>query len=124
MKIATTIARILLGLIFVVFGLNAFFHFIPMPPPKGDLAGDFMKALFLSHYLYAVKFFEITGGLLLLSGRYIPLGLTLLGPVIVNILFFHFFLDPSGLPLGIVIGILALFLLWQYRSAFAGILKS
>ena len=68
MKIATIIARTLLGLIFVVFGLNAFFNFIPLPPPKGELAGEFMKALFVSHYLYAVKCFEISGGLLLLSG--------------------------------------------------------
>ena len=123
MKIATIIARTLLGLIFVVFGLNAFFNFIPMPPPKGELAGDFMKALFVSHYLYAVKCFEISGGLILLSGRFTPLGLTLVGPVIVNILFFHTFLDPSGLPLAFILVVLALFLLWRNRSAFAGLLK-
>jgi uncharacterized membrane protein YphA (DoxX/SURF4 family) len=122
MKIAATIARILLGLIFVVFGLNAFLHFLPMPPMQG-LSAQFMGALFLSHYLYAIKCFEISGGLLLLIGRYIPLGLTLLGPVIVNILFFHIFLDPSGLPLSVVVAVLALFLLWQNRSAFAGLLK-
>ena len=122
MKIATTIARLLLGLIFVVFGLNAFLHFIPMPPMQGQSAA-FMGALFTSHYLYAIKCFEISGGLLLLIGRYIPLGLTLLGPVIVNILFFHIFLDPSGLPLGIVVAVLAHFLLWQNRSAFAGLLR-
>jgi putative oxidoreductase len=121
MKIATIIARTLLGLVFVVFGLNAFLNFIPMPPPKGDLAGDFMKALFASHYLYAVKCFEISGGLILLSGRYTALGLTLVGPVIINILFFHIFLDPSGLPLAIVLAVLALFLLWQKRQAFAGL---
>jgi putative oxidoreductase len=124
MKIATIIARTLLGLIFVVFGLNAFFHFIPMPPPKSELAGDFMKALFLSHYLYAVKGFEIIGGLILLSGRYTALGLTLVGPVVVNILFFHVFLDPSGLPMGIVLSVLSLFLLWRNRSAFSGLVKN
>jgi uncharacterized membrane protein YphA (DoxX/SURF4 family) len=123
MKIAATIARLLLGLIFVVFGVNAFLHFLPMPPMQG-LSAQFMGALFASHYLYAIKCFEISGGLLLLIGRYIPLGLTLLGPVIVNILFFHIFLDPSGLPLGIVVAVLALFLLWQNRSAFAGLLKA
>ena len=123
MKIATIIARTLLGLIFVVFGLNAFFNFIPMPPPKGELAGDFMKALFVSHYLYAVKCFEISGGLILLSGRFTPLGLTLVGPVIVNILFFHTFLDPSGLPIALTLAALALFLLWRNKSAFAGILR-
>jgi putative oxidoreductase len=124
MKTATIIARVLLGLVFVVFGLNAFFNFIPMPPPKGELAGEFMKALFVSHYLYAVKCFEISGGLILLSGRLTALGLTLVGPVIINILFFHAFMDPSGLPLGIVLGVLALFLLWQKRANFAGLLKN
>jgi uncharacterized membrane protein YphA (DoxX/SURF4 family) len=123
MKIATIIARTLLGLIFVVFGLNAFFHFIPMPPPPAGVAGDFMKALFVSHYLYAVKCFEISGGLILLSGRFTALGLTLVGPVIVNILFYHTFLDPSGLPLAFILVVLALFLLWRNRSAFAGLLK-
>ncbi len=83
-----------------------------------------MGTLFTSHYLYAIKFFEIAGGLLLLIGRYVPLGLLLLGPVIVNILFFDIFLDRSGLPLGIVIGVLALFLLWWHRKAFAGLLKA
>lgn len=73
--------------------------------------------------LYATKCFEIGGGLILLSGRFTPLGLTLLGPVIVNILFFDIFLDSTGLPLGIIVAALALFLLWQNRSAFAGILR-
>jgi uncharacterized membrane protein YphA (DoxX/SURF4 family) len=113
----------LLGLIFVVFGLNAFLNFIPLPPPRGELAGEFMKALFASHYLYAVKCFEISGGLLLLSGRFTALGLTLVGPVIVNILFFHIFLDPAGLPLGIVLAVLALFLLARHRHSFAGLLQ-
>jgi uncharacterized membrane protein YphA (DoxX/SURF4 family) len=122
MKIAAIIARTLLGLIFVVFGLNAFFNFIPLPPPKGQLAGEFMKALFVSHYLYAVKCFEISGGLLLMSGRFTALGLTLVGPVIVNILFFDTFLDASGLPLGIVMAMLALFLLARHRHSFAGLL--
>ena len=119
MKTLTTIARSLLGLIFVVFGLNAFLRFIPMPPPEG-LAGDFMKALFVSHYFYVVAVLQIAGGALLLRGRFVPLGLTLLGPVIVNILLFHIFLQPAGLPLAVVVGALALFLLWAYRQAFGG----
>src|SRR5947209_12445553 len=110
MKILTIIARSLLGLIFVVFGLNAFLQFIPMPPPQG-LAGDFMKALFMSHYFYVVALLQIVGGALLLIGRYVPLGLTLLGPVIVNILLFHVFMDPSGLPLALIVAALSLFLL-------------
>ena len=123
MKIATIIARGLLGLIFVVFGLNAFLQFMPMPPPKG-LAGDFVKALFVSHYFYVVAILQILGGAFLLSGRFVPLGLTLLGPVIVNILLFHIFLEPSGLALAIVVSALALFLLWAYRAAFAGLVTS
>jgi putative oxidoreductase len=123
MKIATIIARVLLGLVFFVFGLNAFLNFIPMPPlPKND-AGAFTGALLHSGYLYAIKCFEIGGGLLLLIGRKVPLGLTLLGPVIVNILFYDIFLDHTGLPMGIVLAALSLFLLWVYRSAFAGLLS-
>ncbi len=122
MKIATIIARSLLGLIFVVFGLNAFLHFIPMPPPQG-LAADFMKALFMSHYFYVVAILQIAGGALLLLGRFVPLGLTLLGPVIANILLFHAFLEPAGLPLAIAIAALALFLVWANRQAFAGLVK-
>jgi uncharacterized membrane protein YphA (DoxX/SURF4 family) len=123
MKTLTTIARILLGLVFVVFGLNAFLHLLPMPMPSG-LAGDFMKALFVSHYLYAIKCFEITGGILLLIGRFVPLGITLVGPVAVNILFFHAFLAPAGLPLALVIVALEAFLVVSYRSAFAGIFRA
>jgi len=122
MKILTIIARSLLGLVFVVFGLNAFLQFIPAPPPQG-LAGDFMKALFMSHYFYAVAVLQIAGGALLLLGRFVPLGLTLLGPVIVNILLFHIFLDPAGLAVAVVVGALALFLLWAYRAAFSGLTK-
>jgi uncharacterized membrane protein YphA (DoxX/SURF4 family) len=124
MKIAIIIARTLLGLIFFVFGLNAFLNFIHMPPPPAGLAADFMRALFVSHYLYAVKCFEISGGLILLSGRFIPFGLTLVGPVIVNILFYDIFLDHSGLLLGLVVAVLALFLLWQKRHAFAGLVRT
>ena len=122
MKILTIIARSLLGLIFVVFGLNAFLRFIPMPPPEG-LAGDFMKALFVSHYVYVVAVLQIAGGAILLLGRFVPLGLTLLGPVIVNILLFHIFLQPAGLPLAVVVGAFALFLLWANRQAFSGLFK-
>ena len=108
MKIATIIVRVLLGLVFVVFGSNIFLHFIPMPPPPATLAGDFSKALMQSHYIYVVGLLQVIGGLLLLIGRYVPLGLTLLGPVIANILLFHIFLDRSGLPLAIIVAVLNL----------------
>ena len=123
MKIATIIARSLLGLLFVVMGLNIFLNFIPMPPPPEGPARNFMMALFMSHYFLIVGALEVAGGALLLTGRYLPLGLTLLGPVIVNIICFHAFMEPSGLPLAIVVAALALFLLHRYREHFAGLVK-
>ena len=123
MKVATIIARVLLGLVFVVFGSNIFLHFIPMPPPPPTLAGDFTKALFLSHYLHVVAVFQIVGGLLLVIGRFVPLGLVLLAPVIVNIDLVHILLEPSGLPMAAVISILLVFHIWRYRDAFAGIFR-
>ena len=124
MKIVTIIARILLGLVFVVFGLNIFLHFIPQPPQKPGLAADFATALFVSHYLYVVGALQVVGGALLLIGRYVPLGLTLLGPVVVNILLFHLLLSPEGLPIALVVAVLTLVVLAGYRSAFAGLLKA
>ena len=124
MKVATTISRVLLGLIFVTFGLNMFLNFIPMPPPPEGPAREFMTALFLSHYLYVVGALQVVGGVLLLIGRKVPLGLTLLGPVIVNILCFHILMAPAGLPMAIVVSLLALFLLWRYREHFAGLVKN
>src|SRR6266436_8834087 len=124
MKIATIIACSLLGLVFVVFGSNMFLHFIPMPPPPEGPARDFMTALFLSHYLYVVGAFQVVGGVLLFTGRWTPLGLVLVGPVIVNILCFHVLMAPAGLPMAILVSLLALFLLWRYREHFAGLVKT
>ena len=123
MKIATIIARNLLGVIFVVFGSNMFLHFIPMPPPSEGPARDFMTTLFVSHYLYVVGALQVAGGLLLLTGRWLPLGLTLLGPVIVNILAFHVLMAPAGLGMAILVSTLALFLVWRYRENFAGLVR-
>src|SRR5438034_10070511 len=123
MKIATIIARVLLGLVFVVFGSNIFLHFIPMPTPPQGLLGDFTKALFLSHYLHFVAVFQIVGGLLLLIGRFVPLGLLLLTAVIVIIDLVHILMDPSGLPMATVISILLVFLVWLYCYAFAGVVR-
>jgi len=124
MKTATIISRVLLGLIFVTFGLNMFLNFIPMPPPPEGPAREFMTALFMSHYLYVVGALQVVGGIILISGRWMPLGLTLLGPVIVNILCFHVLMAPAGLPMALVVSILALFLLWRYRGHFAGLVKN
>ena len=124
MKIATIIVRILLGLAFVLTGSNIFFNFLPMPEkPPPPLAVDFIKALMQSHYMYVIGLLQFMGGLLLLIGRYVPLGLTLLGPVIVNILLFHIFLAPADLPMALVVAVLALFLLWRYRASFAGLVR-
>lgn len=123
MRIATIIARVLLGLIFVVFGSNAFFHFLPMPPPPPNLAGNFVKVFVGSGYVYVVGGMQVLGGLLLLIGRFVPLGLTILAAVIFNILVFHALMEPEGLGPGVVVTILELFLLWSYRERFAGILQ-
>jgi putative oxidoreductase len=120
MKIAVLIARILLGLLFLVFGLNGFFHFIPMPPPSG-LAGQYMGALFVSHYLVVVFLLQIVGGALLLANRYVPVGLLLLGPVLVNIVLFHSFMAPEGLPMALFATVLWLIVFAGVRKAFAGV---
>ena len=95
-----------------------------MPSPPPTLVGDFSKALFLSHYLHVVGALQVIGGALLLIGRFVPLGLLLLGPVIVNIDLVHILMDPSGLPMAAFVSILAIFLLWRYRDAFAGLLRA
>jgi hypothetical protein len=123
MKIAGTIARYLLGIIFLVFGANGFLHFIPLPPPPG-LAGQFMGALFASHFLVVVYLLQLIPGILLLAGRYVALALVLLGPVIVNIFLFHAFLAPEGLPLAAVVVVLWLVVFASVRSAFAGIFQA
>src|SRR5260370_30866327 len=99
MKIAVLITRILLGLLFTVFGLNGFLHFIPMQPPPPGLAGQYTAALFQSHYLVVVFLLQLIGGLLLLANRFVPLPLLLLGPVIVHLLLFHLVIAPVRLPM-------------------------
>jgi putative oxidoreductase len=120
MKITTLIARILLGLLFLVFGLNGFLHFIPMPQPTG-LAGQYMGALYVSHYLVFIFLVQVIGGALLLANRFVPLALILLGPVLVNILLFHSFMAPAGLPLALVTTVLWGLVFYAVRRAFAGV---
>lgn len=123
MKYAIVIARILLGLVFVVFGSNAFLHFIPMPQLQGQ-AGAFIGALASSGYMHAIALLQVLGGLCLLIGsRLVAPGLMLLGPVIVNIVLYHIFLDRSGLLMAAIIALLALFLLWVYRFKFPALFK-
>jgi uncharacterized membrane protein YphA (DoxX/SURF4 family) len=120
MKIAVLVARILLGLTFLVFGLNGFLNFLHMPMPPGP-AGQYMGVLFMSHYLHVVFLLEVIGGVLLLSGQFIPLGLVLLGPVLFNILLFHMFLFPAGFPPALFATVLWFIIFFGVRKAFTGI---
>ena len=121
MKIVILIARLLFGLICVVFGLNGFLNFLSMGPMPTGLAGQFISALILSHYFWAVAALQIIGGVLLLVNRFVPLALLLLGPVIVNILLYHVFLNPAGIGLAIVVAILWLIVFYGHRQYFSGI---
>ncbi|MCU1267254.1 MAG: hypothetical protein JWM21_3572 [Acidobacteria bacterium] len=121
MKIVTLIARLLLGLMFVVLGLNGFLNFLNMGPMPSGLAGQFIMALALSHYFWVIAGLQVAGGVLLLVNRFVPLGLVLLGPVIVNILLYHGFLNPSGAALGIVATVLWFIVFYSQRQYFSGI---
>jgi putative oxidoreductase len=123
MKTASTVARYLAGVIFLVFGLNGFLHFIPLPPPSG-VAGQFMGALFVSHYLTLIFALQLIGGVLLLANRYVPLALAILAPVIVNILSFHALMAPSGLPLALFVTVLWALVFVHVRTAFAALFQA
>ena len=121
MKVLTLIARLLLGLLFLVFGLNGFLNFINMGPLPSGLAGQFILALVLSHYFWVVAALQVIAGVLLLVNRYVPLALVLLGPVIVNILLYHIFMLPAGVVLALVATILWFIVFYSYRQYFSGI---
>jgi putative oxidoreductase len=126
MKIVVLIARILLGLIFVVFGANLIHPFIPMPPvPPGPLK-DFDSALFVTHYIVVIGFFQFLGGLLLLINRYVPLGLVILAAEIVNILTTHILvMHGEGLfPVPILVVLLWFLIFWRVRSSFQGLFEA
>lgn len=122
MKTASTIARYLAGLIFFVFGLNGFLHFIPFPPPSG-VAGQFMGALFASHYVTVIFALQILAAVLLLANRFVPLALAILAPVIVNILAFHALMAPAGLPLALFVAILWTLIFVDVRAAFVPLFR-
>jgi putative oxidoreductase len=123
MKLASIIARYLLGLIFLVFGLNGFLNFIHQPPPSNPLAIQFFVAVSASHYMVVVFLAQIIGGILLLTGRFVPLALAILAPVLVNILNYHITMDPGGIGLGLIATILWVIVLLPYRSSFAQIFQ-
>ena len=117
MKILFVICRSLLGLMFFVFGLNGFLHFIPMGSMPTGLAGQFFVVMTQSHYMVPVFALQLIGGILLLINQFVPLALTILAPIIVNILIFHITMQPAGLPPGTVALILWIVVasrLWSY----------
>jgi putative oxidoreductase len=114
---------VLLGLIFLVFGLNGFLHFIPMPPPSG-VAGQFLGSMFVTKYLLFVFAIQLIGGVLLLINRYVPLALTILAPIIVNILLYHVLMNPTGLGLAFFVTVLCGVVFASVRLAFAGIFEA
>jgi putative oxidoreductase len=121
MKIAAIIARYLLALIFIVFGLNGFLHFIPQPPPASALAQQYFTVLFTSNYLVFVFALQLIAGVMFVFRRTVPLALTVSGPVIVNILLFHALMDPAGIVPGLIVTALWFVVYWQFRAAFYGI---
>jgi putative oxidoreductase len=123
MRIASVIARYLAGVIFLVMGLNGFLNFIPLPPP-GGVAGQFMGALYVSHYLWVIFAFQVIAGVLLLINRYVPLAVAILAPVLVNILTFHALMAPSGLPLALFVALLWIVIFIEVRPAFSGLFQS
>ena len=119
MKTTSLVCRLLLGLIFTVFGLNGFLHFIPMGEMPSGNASQFLGVLVASHYWSVVAFFQLVCGVLLLVNRYVPLALAILGPIIVNIILFHSLMAPGGLPLALFTTALWVVVILRVRSAFA-----
>lgn len=120
MKAVVIGARILLGLIFLIFGLNGFLHFIPAPPLTG-LVAEFMDVFAKSHWLLFVAAIQVIAGALLLIDRYVPLAIALLAPVLANILVFHITMQPQGLPPGVLATVLWVIVAWPMRTRFAPI---
>jgi uncharacterized membrane protein YphA (DoxX/SURF4 family) len=123
-RFAPPAARLLLGLVFFVFGLNGFLQFMPNPPmPAG--AGAFMGGLAATGYMFPlIKGIEVIGGALLLSNRFVPLALAFLAPNVVNIVLFHAVLAPGGLPVALFVLALEIFAAWSYRDAYASMLHA
>ncbi len=123
MKIVAIICRILLGLMFVVFGANILHPFLPMEmPPAGSPPALFMGVMGPSGWMHHVGLFQVLGGLLVLIGGTAPLGLLILGPIIINILIFHIALaGGNGIGMGLFAALLEIILIYAYRENFAGI---
>ena len=125
MKFIPTIARYLLGIIFVVFGLNFWLQFLTVPsPPEGSLAAGFIGAIYMSGFLAVVKVFEVIGGILLLAGRYVNLALAVVGPIAVVIVMYHVLILEAGYAMAAVVGILAITALAGRRDFITTLLTS
>ncbi len=124
MKIVSVVARYLLGLLFTIFGLNRFFHFIPLPPPVSPLALQYMTVLATSGYFVLVYLIQFVAGVLLLVNRYVPLALVLLAPVLVNVLLFHSLMDRGGIGVGLFATILWVLIFASVRSSFDGLFQA
>jgi putative oxidoreductase len=114
------VVRILLGLMFFAFGMIGILNLVKAELPPGD-AGVFMGILMNHGYTKFISLLEVIAGLLLLVGRYVPLGLVILGPILVNILLFHLLLYPTGIAIGILATLMEVFLIWAYRLSFRGL---
>ena len=123
MKIATIIARVFLGLAFVLFGVFPFLTFIPQPPPPPGLAGDYVKVFTASHYAQVIGAMQLLSGLMLLSGKFVPLGLLILGGILFNIWAFHLLMAPASILPGAIATLLWAIVFWSYRERFSGILR-
>lgn len=126
MKIAILISRFLLGMGFIIFGFNILHPFLTSPPPpEGSLAAQFVAVMVPSHWITFVGVLQLVGGLLLVIGRTAPLGLVVLGPILVNILAFHIFLQgDQGIAPGLVFSVLEIFLIYAHRSHFRAIVAA
>jgi hypothetical protein len=123
MKVASTVARYLLGLMFTVFGFNGFLHFIPQPPPSNPLALQYMTVMSVSHYFVLIFFFQTLAGLLLLANRFVPLAIAILAPILVNILLYHVTMDPKNALPAVFAALLWALVYWAHRANFRGIFE-
>jgi len=123
MKVATIILRIMLGLVFLVFGLNKIHQFIPTGTMTTD-ASTFIGVMVATRYFMVVGFIESLGGLLLLFNRFVPLGLVLLGPIIVNVFLTGLLMDRQGIPMAGAVAAMWLFLFWRYKNNFTPLFEA
>jgi uncharacterized membrane protein YphA (DoxX/SURF4 family) len=124
LRIATAIVRILLGLMFLIFGLNGFLNFMPQPKDVPQEIMTVMGALVKAGYMTVVSGAEVLIAVMLLTNRFVPLALALLAPIVVGILTFHIFMAPATIVPGLIVTVMELYLAWAYRGAFRTMLQA